>query len=110
MPAQPPSALQYNLTQDYLEVARAALTQIHGKVPAGENTPAPPFSNELANAVFFLRTLSHTKPSRLRGSDWMTSLRRRATSWCTRSPTRTTSTKICDGWWPIPRRGHTFGW
>ena len=52
MPAQPPSAIQYNLTQDYLEVARTALTQIHGKIPAGENEPTPPLSNELANAIF----------------------------------------------------------
>jgi hypothetical protein len=34
MSAQSASALQYNLTQDYLEIARGALTQIHGKVPA----------------------------------------------------------------------------
>jgi len=52
MSAQPPSALQYNLTQDYLEVARAALTQIHGKVPVGEDEPAPPLSNQLGNAIF----------------------------------------------------------
>lgn len=52
MPAQPPSSIHYNLTQDYLEVARAALTQIHGNVPAGENEPAPSLSDELANAIF----------------------------------------------------------
>jgi hypothetical protein len=40
----------YNLPQDYLEVARAALSPIHGKVPADAETTPP--SNELLNAVF----------------------------------------------------------
>jgi hypothetical protein len=52
MPVQLPTTLKYNLTQDYLEVARAALTPIHGKVPVGEDEPAPTLSNELANAIF----------------------------------------------------------
>jgi hypothetical protein len=52
MTAQASGALQYNLTQDYLEVARAALTQIHGKVPAGEEQAVPELSDELANAIF----------------------------------------------------------
>jgi len=52
MSAQSSSALQYNLTQDYLEIARGALTQIHGKVPAREEDTAPELSNELANAIF----------------------------------------------------------
>lgn len=52
MPAQPSSSLQYNLTQDYLEVARGSLTQIHGKVPVGIEDGAPELSNELANAIF----------------------------------------------------------
>lgn len=52
MSVQPPSAFQYNLTQDYLEVARAALTQINGKIPAAEDEPVSVLSNELANAIF----------------------------------------------------------
>lgn len=52
MTEQASDALQYNLTQDYLEVARAALTQIHGKVPTGEEQVVPQLSNDLANAIF----------------------------------------------------------
>lgn len=46
------SAIQYNLTQDYLEVARASLTQIHGKVPRDAEPRVPELSSELANAIF----------------------------------------------------------
>jgi len=46
----------YNLTQSYLEIARAALTQIHGNVPAGE--PAPEPSSELAGAVFSVMSMT----------------------------------------------------
>lgn len=52
MTRQSSSAIQYNLSQDYLEIARAALTPIHGKVPTGEEEPEPELSNELANAIF----------------------------------------------------------
>lgn len=52
MPEPSLNAFRYDLTQDYLELARAALTQIHGRVPAGEDEPVLPLSVELANAVF----------------------------------------------------------
>lgn len=43
------ATFRYNLTQDYLEVARAALTTIHGKLPDKDKDPA---SDALANAIF----------------------------------------------------------
>ena len=58
MPAQSSGAHRYNLSQDYLEIARGALTQIHGKVPTGEKRPAPELSNELANAIFSVVSIS----------------------------------------------------
>jgi len=58
VPEQPSLRLRYNLTQDYLEVARAAITQIHGKVPKGEGGAEPPLSPELANAVFSVVSLT----------------------------------------------------
>lgn len=57
MPAQSSSAIRYNLSQDYLEIARGALTEIHGKVPTTEEA-APELSNELANAIFAVVSIS----------------------------------------------------
>lgn len=46
----------YNLSQDYLEVARGVLVPIHGKVPSGAEKPEP--SSELMNAVFGVVSIS----------------------------------------------------
>lgn len=56
MPEEASSSYTYNLTQDYLEGARAALTPIHGKVPQGAEKPPP--SNDLLNAVFSVVSVS----------------------------------------------------
>jgi hypothetical protein len=53
-----PRAFRYDLVQDYLEVARAALTQIHGKVPVSEQDSAPPLSDDVANASFCVMSMT----------------------------------------------------
>lgn len=56
VPIDPPVKFTYNLTQNYLEVARAALAPIHGKIPAGSETPPP--SSALASAIFSVMSLT----------------------------------------------------
>lgn len=58
MTVPPYNSFKYNLTQDYLEVARSALNPIHGKVSnkSQESDTGP--SPELANAIFSVVSIS----------------------------------------------------
>ncbi len=49
---------RYNLTQCYLEVARGAMTQIHGKVPKGRKDSEVEPTEDMANAVFSLVSIT----------------------------------------------------